>query len=300
MIRQLFPAILPAMLLSPVLPAAAQTGPLDVLVYVECQVGTGEPAKSSGVLVSAEGLVLTAKHAVPEGSTCVGKIGIADPRNAEPMIVVPTLIPADLAVLQFERSDTYAFVPFCPVERWMVGRDIVLAGFPGEDSVAAPSFRKGVLSTVRPDARELLTTDGESVKGMSGGPVFSPGYGGFLGIISEGQISPGTGTRLASGFVSVARFANQLGLTQSPRPCYHEFPEEPFANGGNEWRSGEPSIVLDVTETEGFCFLSVVFGQFNHPKDRVEVRPEDGRFVITGNNEGGATHGGRARCLYFD
>ncbi len=55
----------------------------------------------------------------------------------------------------------------------MVRHEIYASGFPGDTKTGVPSFRKGILSTVFPMNGGVLETDGQTVAGMSGGPVFA-------------------------------------------------------------------------------------------------------------------------------
>jgi hypothetical protein len=287
-----------AALSAPVHAGAVEAKPLDTIVFIECTLD-GKTSRGSGVLVSAKGHVLTARHVIPDGASCAGSIGVADSNIAAKLVVKPNRPDVDAALLQFSDQRTYPFVGYCALEDWMIGRELVVAGFPGKTETGAVSLRKGVLSTVRENSNGVLETDGQTVAGMSGGPVFSANMGGLVGIVAGAEFAS-DGTISYYGIVPVSMFADDLNLTESPRPCYHEFPEEPFANGGNEWSAGDPPVTLDVATTEGFCFLSEVFGQFNSARDRVFVEPQGGKFVLSGTNESGSIHGGRARCLYFD
>jgi hypothetical protein len=274
--------------------AARGQSPEETIVYIECSAG-GEVSRGSGVIVSPEGHVLTAGHVVPDGASCQGSVGVADPNLAARLIVQPTLVAVDAALLRFARPGEYPFASYCPVETSALRREIVVAGFPGRSETGAISYRQGILSTVTPNARGLLETDGQTVAGMSGGPVYSKNMAGFLGIVAGADFAP-DGTVSFYGIVPAAFYADALGLAESPRPCFRETALGP----GGRWRTGDPPLRLDVPPGEGVCFLAEVFGEFNAPEDRIWVLPKDGGYEISGENRAGGLHGGEASCVWLN
>lgn len=283
--------------------AHAERAVEDSIVFIECS-ADGTTSRGTGVVVSAQGHVLTAKHVVPDGARCAGSIGVADPNTAARLVVQPTGLPVDAALLRFSdgRRD-YAAVPYCEVEDWMIRRPIMVAGFPGDTETGAASYREGVLSTTLPNEDGLLETDGQTVEGMSGGPVFSRNLAGLVGIVAGAKFTA-TGTISYYGILPVSSYAPALGLEPSERACYNQAREVDFwdeeGNWTAVWRVGDGPVALDVGVDEGFCFLESVFGDFNHPEDEVWVTDHDGVYEMDGRNLGGGAHGATARCIWYD
>jgi len=276
--------------------ALADTAP-ETVVYLECTTTAGVTSRGSGVLVSAKGHVLTAKHVAQPGSTCKGTIGVADGNIAQLMVVQPTNLPVDAALLRFSKPGEYPFVKYCPIEDWMVRSDIVVAGFPGRTETGAVSYRKGVLSTVTPNAAGVLETDGQTTEGMSGGPVYSPQLEGLVGIVAGAGFA-NDATVSFYGIVPVSFYADALNLTPLDVPCYHESRAVTLAH--DTWRAGDPAIALDLSAREGICFISEVFGEFNAAEDRVFITIRDGQYMLDGINRSGGVHGGRASCVRYN
>ncbi|WP_284163240.1 serine protease [Frigidibacter sp. SD6-1] len=270
----------------------------DVTVYIECT-ADGKTSRGSGVLVSAQGHVLTARHVVPEGASCMGSVGVADANTAARLIVQPSNLPVDMALLRFARQATYPFAPYCPLEDWMVRREIVVAGFPGRTETGAVSYRQGILSTTTPNQAGVLETDGQTVAGMSGGPVFSRNLRGVLGIVAGAEFAI-DGTVSYYGIVPLADYAGSMHLTESPLPCYRQSADPGLGAGFDAvWKAGDAPVALNVSPEEGTCFLYETFGEFNSVGDRVWVLPKDGHYELAGADKAGGTHGGRARCVFY-
>jgi len=275
----------------------------DTIVYLECTAG-GKTSHGTGVVVSSKGHVLTAKHVVPDGATCVGSVGVADPNLAAKMIVQPTNQPVDAALLRFSRQQDYAFAGYCALEDWMVRRKIFVAGYPGKTQTGAPSYREGVLSTVIPNAAGILETDGQTVAGMSGGPVFSKNLAGIVGIVIGAEFD-NLGTVSYYGILPASTYASAFGLKPSEDDCYHEFREVDFTDEATgewkaTWEAGDGPVELGVSEEDGFCYIESVRGLFNDPQDEVWVENVDGEYILNGENRAGGTHGATATCIWYE
>ena len=285
--------------------AFAQNGTLeDTIVYIECT-ANGEISRGSGVVVSAQGHVLTAKHVVPDGSTCRGSLGSADPNTAARMVVQPTNLPVDATLLRFSAARTYDFKGYCELADWMVRKRIIAAGYPGRTQTGAPSYREGILSTVLQNPDGVLETDAQTIGGMSGGPVFSRNLNGLVGIVILAEPDPGTGFVSYYGILPISHYAPALGLTASDRPCYYEFREFNFEDPETgdwraRWTAGDGVVRLGVFENEADCFIEGVEGEWNHPNDYAEVVLRDGEFVIVGDDREGGGHGVWAKCIMRD
>jgi hypothetical protein len=281
--------------------AAAERRIEETIAYIECKTPSGQISRGTGVVVSRQGHVLTAKHVVPDGSTCEASLAVADSNNTTRMVVQPTNLPVDAALLRFVRQQDYAFVGYCALEDWMVRQSIFVAGFPGQTETGAASFREGILSTVFPNAEGVLETDGQTVAGMSGGPVYSRNLAGLVGIVIGAEFAV-DGTVNYYGILPASFYASSLGMSPAEEPCYFEspfvIPRDP-ATGADQstWRAGDEPIDLGVTSAQGTCFLRQVGGAFDDKGDSVSVILKEGRFFISGTNGGEALHGGAALCI---
>jgi trypsin-like peptidase len=291
----------------PVLPAAAQDIS-DVIVYIECGPPGGQPtSRGSGVVVSEAGHVLTARHVVENQTNCRASKRVADGNLAGRVNIVPVNAAVDLGMVVLSTQGPHAFVPYCPIEPWMVRRKIFVAGFPGMTSTGAASYREGVLSTSRQNNQGVLETDGQTVEGMSGGPVFSRNLEGIVGIVI-GASTVSSGSIEYYGILPVADYIQVFpgnSVTKSTKPCYHKQHEVDFRDPATgawtaSWTTGDPPKELGVGPDEGSCFLRRVFGQFNDPGDTVSVKVQDGVFVLDGTNVMGGTHGAEAACTWND
>lgn len=283
--------------------AHAQRAVEDSIVFIECS-ADGTTSRGTGVVVSAQGHVLTAKHVVPDGARCSGSIGVADANIAARLVVQPTALAVDAALLRFsDGRREYAAVPYCEVEDWMIRKPIIVAGFPGDTETGSASYREGVLSTTLPNEDGLLETDGQTVEGMSGGPVFSRNLAGLVGIVAGAKFTA-TGTISYYGILPVSFYAQALNLEPSERACYNRTREVDFFDEAGAWtatwRAGDDPIPLGIGVDEGVCFLDGIFGEFNHPQDEVWVTDQDGVYEMDGRNLGGGTHGATARCIWHE
>ena len=281
--------------------AAAERRIEETIAYIECKTTSGQISRGTGVVVSRQGHVLTAKHVVPDGSTCEASLAVADSNNTTRMVVQPTNLPVDAALLRFVRQQDYAFVGYCALEDWMVRQSIFVAGFPGQTETGAASFREGILSTVFPNAEGVLETDGQTVAGMSGGPVYSRNLAGLVGIVIGAEFAV-DGTVNYYGILPASFYASSLGMSPAEEPCYFETPEVDFRDAAtgidrSAWRAGSAAIDLGLTSAQGTCFLREVSGAFDDVADSVGVSLSEGRYVIGGTNGGEALHGGTARCV---
>lgn len=295
------PALLLALLVPP---GAAHADEVDeTIVFIECTAG-GKVSRGTGVVVSAAGHVLTAKHVVPDGAQCTGSLGVADSNLAARLVVQPTNVPVDAALLRFSRQQDYPYAQVCNLEDWMVRKRIFVAGFPGQSQTGAPSYREGVLSTILPNSAGILETDGQTVAGMSGGPVYSPNFAGIVGIVIGAEFDS-LGTVSYYGILPASAYAQAFGLTPAETPCYRQSREVDFFDPETgdwyaSWQAGDGEIDLGVGVDEGVCFLQGVWGIFNDPDDDVWVGFIDGRYVMRGNNRSGGVHGATARCIWFE
>jgi len=277
----------------------------NTIVYIECTLPDAKVSRGSGVIVSAQGHVLTARHVAPVGSSCSGSIGVADSRNAQRLVLQPAAVPVDAALLRFARQDDYDFMGYCALQDWMVRKRIIVAGYPGETETGVPSYREGILSTVLPNPSGVLETDGQSVAGMSGGPVFSRNLQGLVGIVSGARFDV-SGEPSYYGIIPAASVAQVFGLTVAEWPCYYESRELDLSDPDDPekwtavWNAGDADRHLDVWEDEGVCFIKEIWGEWNDPRDKVGVILKEGEYVLTGENFFEGSHGASARCIVYE
>lgn len=291
------------------LTSAASADIEKTIVFLKCRAADGTEMKGSGVVVSADGHVLTAKHIlgakragdpVPSNTECLGSIGVRRTNPIEDMIVQPLNASVDAALLQFSEPRTYEFMRVCKLENWMIRRKIFVSGFPGQTDTGVPSFREGILSTVRRNPSGVIETDGQAINGMSGGPVFSSNLESIIAIVSGAKFTP-TGLVEYYGILPIDQVTAAFSLTQSDKPCYREKrwvdlkPEESEVKADQE-------LKLGVRVDEGVCFLSSVDGQFDSLGDKVsiEVDSNTGEYVLKGVRGQAGQLGASARCIWYE
>lgn len=198
----------------------------------------------SGVLVSADGEILTNDHVAGGGASWV--VSLRDGRTY-PARLLGTDPVGDICLLQIDDVDGLphvelagpgAFVPGAPA--YAVGNPFSLGDQDGE-----PTFTTGVLSTVRVvrgNYTDCLQMDTPVNPGNSGGPLLDSD-GRLLGI--NGQIRTRTGMRINSG-IGLAICATQLAAF---------LPHLRAADGGYVHHTAAP--------------------------DGLELEPHDGQVVVT-------------------
>lgn len=160
---------------------------------------------ASGIVWSADGLVLTANHVVRHDEGI--KIGLADGRTVDATLIGrdPT---TDLALL---RADVTGLVPLAPAEEIRVGHLVLALGRPGRTAQAT----LGIVSALgeswqtRGGGRidRYLQTDVVMYPGFSGGPLVSAD-GALIGLNSSGLAS---GVSIALPVETLNRVAIALG-----------------------------------------------------------------------------------------
>ncbi|WP_111432116.1 serine protease [Rhodobacteraceae bacterium DSL-40] len=288
----------------------AQAASIDeTIVYIECTSPGKPPRKGSGVVVSADGVVLTAKHVVfgaepqmPSGTTCSGAIGNAN-RAKSGLFLQATSAQYDAVLLKLPVNGV-PFQRFCRLEPRLQRSQIIATGFPLLTGTGVPSSRVGVLSTVQPDGAGYIETDSTTTSGMSGGMVTLAANGHLIGIVSGAKTDPGNGLLNYSAVLAVQVLANEFvswGLSEDPEGCA----DKARTSGpqgtvhGRPWEATDPPLHLGMKVSEGVCFLVRVWGYFDDPDDLVAVTETDGEYVLMGVNDGSGPHGAYADCLRF-
>ncbi|CDX58795.1 conserved hypothetical protein [Mesorhizobium plurifarium] len=299
-VKELFLAILILFVPGNVAPVFSAPPVEKTIVYIECTTSDKTVLHGSGVVVSPQGHVLTALHIAPDNAVCRGSIGVADPQSLRNMVRQPISTGVDATLLRFSLPGAYDYAQFCPLEDWMVRKDIFVSGFPDNTGTGTPSFRRGVLATVLPDSSGFLESDAQTIRGMSGGPVFSKNFAGIIGIVAGARFD-GSGAVSSYEILSAEFFAKLLGLTKSEIPCFHETREVTLPAEMQHWKAGDPPLNLGVRVDEGMCFLASIWGQFTNTSDTVVVSArEDGFYYLDGTSNASGLRGGAARCFWYD
>ncbi len=189
------------------LPVAASRSTLDALAgrllpaYVF--IGGG-----SGVVISADGLVLTNHHVIDGEDDLSIRFANGAVRPSHLLGTDPV---GDIALLRIDDAHDLPHVDLAPASALRVGAEVVAIGNPfglgNLDDV--PTLTQGVLSTgrmVRGDYTDAVQGDAPVNPGNSGGPLFDM-YGRLLGI--NGQIRTVSGFRINSG-IGLAIASTQL------------------------------------------------------------------------------------------
>jgi serine protease Do len=171
--------------------------------------------EGSGVLVDADGYILTNKHVIEDATTV--RIRLADGRTFAPHIVGADT-ETDIAVLKIKGSGPFSFAPIGDSEALKVGDWVLAIGSPFglEQSVTAGIISAKDRATAGPHAnfQQFLQTDAAINPGNSGGPLVNL-KGEVVGINS--QISTSTGVSNGVGFAIPTSIAvniyNQLVAT---------------------------------------------------------------------------------------
>ena len=199
-----------------------KVNPSVVIVRVQEKTASSDPQKGSvslpsfgsGVLISAEGKILTAAHVVQAADQiCVEFFN----GQLIPARVIATSTSADVALLQLERVPTNAVVSAMGDSNKVdVGDQIFIIGSPYGLShsltVGHVSARYAPNSIVSlPEAAELLQTDAAINSGNSGSPMFNM-KGEVIGVVTN--ILSRSGGSEGLGFAVTSKAARQVLLEQ--------------------------------------------------------------------------------------
>jgi serine protease Do len=167
----------------------------------------------SGVLISADGKVLTAAHVVQTADRVAVEFtnGMSVPAR-----VIASEVRADVALLQLQRVPPGVVAArLADSDSVQVGDDVFIIGAPyglGHSlSAGHVSGRHDMHRTVRGVPVEVLQTDAAVNMGNSGGPMFNSN-GGVVGIVS--QILSQSGGFEGIGFAVSSKVARELLLSQ--------------------------------------------------------------------------------------
>lgn len=165
----------------------------------------------SGVVVSADGLVMTNHHVIDDLEDFTVRFATGASYASELLGTDPVGDIALLRITGLKNGTKLPFAPFAPVEAMRVGAEVVAIGNPFGlgDLDDTPTYTAGVLSAariVRGDYTDAIQGDAPVNPGNSGGPLFDRA-GQLLGI--NGQIRTVSGMRVNSG-IGLAIASTQL------------------------------------------------------------------------------------------
>jgi len=218
----------------------------------------------SGVLISADGRVLTAAHVVQAADAVAVMFPGGEVASASVVSSVPA---ADVALLQVDRLPASAMaVPLGDSDKARVGEEVFVVGAPFG---ITHTLTVGHLSARRRPSNipgeagqaELLQTDAAINQGNSGGPMFNMA-GEVIGIVSH--IISRSGGFEGLGFAVSSNMARKLLLE-----------EKSFWSGMEGYLlSGEMAEIFNLPQPEGLLVLRVAEGS---PAQKLGLKP--GRFL---------------------
>jgi S1-C subfamily serine protease len=166
-----------------------------------------ESAQGSGVIISANGLILTNDHVVHGASVLLVKL--SDGRRTRAVLQASDT-EADIALLRIG-LDSLLPMPLGSVANLATGADVVVIGSPlGLEQTVS----KGVVSSIRTSSsRRFIQTDAAVSPGNSGGPLIND-HGEVIGIVSfklASQLSEGLNFAIA-----IDDALASVGITRGP------------------------------------------------------------------------------------
>lgn len=188
--------------------AIGQADPSQAVVYIECKTETGETSQGSGYIFSQNGHVLTAKHVVPEGSTCTGLIGSADETPTRELEFWERSPDFDFAILKFNPrgSDNFTAADIAPSVQSFFGSSVKAMGFPKD--ISTLTTRVGTVANAAIDAEGHFDIGTDITRGMSGGPVIANGM--IIGLVAGADLDLGTGLPRRYEALASDRFYDKL------------------------------------------------------------------------------------------
>lgn len=304
----------------PVLSAPIAAQDLDKsVIHIVCTGPDGVSRPGTGVVISSSGMVLTAKHvvigkipagAVPTlaGITCRGSSGHAGlpPRD---LTIEKLSVDYDAAVLNYPDFSGADPLGYCDIEPRHLGAQIIATGFPLRSQTGRPSKRAGILSTTQPSGvgsenPGTVESDAATTRGMSGGQVTLVENGQLIGIVAGEPTDSGTGLVVAYSVLVASRLKPEFesfGLTTDPAKCAERKREISWPPEGKTWTPADGPQLLGMKEKEGYCFLTRVWGKFDHPEDSVAITlMADEEYQLIGKDGfGEANHGAEVKCVRF-
>jgi S1-C subfamily serine protease len=230
----------------------------------------------SGVMISADGLMLTNHHVA--GSSKNWQVRVGDKLHKARVLGVDPY--GDIALLQLENAAKMPFVEFCDSDVLEIGQEVIAVGNPfgAADVTGEPTVTYGIVSCLHRflgGYTDAIQTDAPVNPGNSGGPLLTLS-GRLAGINGRIQTRFGlranTGIGLAIPSNQIKRFLPALQAAQGGRVFHGHLrglvgeteEKDNLQNGAEikEVRPGSPAEQLGfkagdrITELNGFRLLN--------------------------------------------
>jgi hypothetical protein len=223
-------------------------------------VAVPEVGHGSGVVVTSDGIVLTARHVVRDASGIAVKLPLAD--HAIPAVVVYEDPDLDFAFLKV-RGELPAHVQL-PAEsaiKTLATRDRLFSiGYPLDPSASTPTTQEGIVSRLTEEG--MLQTSAALNPGHSGGPAFieAGGRTHLIGIaIARHRTGEGMGLILPIRSIVLTWNSRRVQTELAPR-VMERFQQSPWL-----WQSLERYSLLVAEMTEAFLNQDDPSFWFNMP-----------------------------------
>jgi putative serine protease PepD len=246
---------------------AEEVGPSVVTISADIEGAIGE-AVGTGVIVSADGEILTNAHVVADASEIRVRLpGETEPRTAD---LLAADVGNDLALLQIDASDLPA-VTFAASGDVAIGDEVIAIGF-ALDLAGDPSVTLGIVSaldrTIITDNGALdglIQTDAAISSGNSGGPL----------VDASGRVV-GINTAVARSDVTTA--ATNVGFAIASDEVQEVLAALRERSGGDPRQEGYLGINLEERSDGG---QGAVITAVEDESPAADVGLEDGDVVIS-------------------
>ncbi|HEU4841351.1 MAG TPA: trypsin-like peptidase domain-containing protein [Ilumatobacteraceae bacterium] len=246
---------------------AEEVGPSIVTISADIEGAIGE-AVGTGVVVSADGQILTNAHVVADASEIRVRLpGETEPSTAE---LLAADVGNDLALLQIDADDLTP-VTFAPAGEVAIGDEVIAIGF-ALDLAGDPSVTLGIVSaldrTIITDNGALdglIQTDAAISSGNSGGPL----------VDASGRVV-GINTAVARSDVTTA--ATNVGFAIASNEVQEVLDALRERSGGDPRQEGYLGISLEERSDGG---QGAVITSVEEDSPAADVGLEDGDVVIS-------------------
>lgn len=226
----------------------------------EVVVAVPEVGHGSGLIVTSDGIILTARHVIQDASGIAVKLPMA--KQAVPAVVVYEDPDLDFAFLKV-RGDFPAHIPI-PSEgaiKTLATRDRLFSiGYPLDPSASTPTTQEGIVSRLTEEG--LLQTSAALNPGHSGGPAFVEvgGRTHLIGIaIARHRVGEGMGLILPIRSIVLAWNSRAVQTDLAPRVM------ERYQQNPRLWQALERYSLLVAEMTEAFANRDNPSYWFNMP-----------------------------------